>query len=77
MHVLRFFEVIAAGCLLATVPEPAFAYIDPGVGSLVFQGMIAGLVTIAAGWTALKAKIRALIDRKSAETKAEDTTISQ
>ncbi len=27
------------------IPEPAFAYIDPGLGSLIFQGAIAAFVT--------------------------------
>ncbi len=47
-------------CLIA---EPAYAYIDPGMGSLIFQSALAGFVTIAAMWAGLKDKIRTIFSR--------------
>jgi hypothetical protein len=77
MHALRIVEIATAAALLASVPEPALAYIDPGLGSLLFQGMIAGLVTVAAAWTGLRAKIRSLFQKKAPETDAGDKPVSQ
>jgi hypothetical protein len=38
--------------------SPAHAYIDPGIGSIIFQGLLAGLVTVAAFWRTLKQKVQ-------------------
>jgi hypothetical protein len=47
------------------IPAPAYAYIDPGIGSLIFQSLLAGLVTVAALWGGLRAKLAALFARRS------------
>ena len=45
-------------CLSALFPVSAFAYLDPGTGSIVLQGLIAGLaaaaVVIKAYWYKIK-----------------------
>ena len=33
--------------LLASIATPAYAYLDPGTGSLILQGLIAGLAMIS------------------------------
>ena len=44
-------SVVFALCLLVSVPEPVFAYIDPGTGSMLVQVTIGA---IAAGLTLCK-----------------------
>ena len=44
-------SVVFALCLLISAPEPVFAYIDPGTGSMLVQVTIG---TIAAGLTLCK-----------------------
>ena len=48
--------------------SPAYAYIDPGVGSIVFQGLLAGLITMLAFWRNLRLKIRNFFSSKSDES---------
>jgi hypothetical protein len=38
--------IIFLGCMLFTVQE-AYAYLDPGTGSMILQGIIAGVATVA------------------------------
>jgi hypothetical protein len=57
MKTLRASEVVGFAVLAILIPQPAFAYIDPGLGSLIFQGLIAAFVTVAAAWAGLKMKI--------------------
>jgi hypothetical protein len=50
---------IAVFAVLAfLIPLPAFAYIDPGLGSLIFQGAIALFVAAAGAWAAFRMKLR-------------------
>jgi hypothetical protein len=63
MKALRASEVVVFATLAMLIPEPAFAYIDPGLGSLIFQGAIAAFVTIAAAWAGLKMKILAFFGK--------------
>jgi hypothetical protein len=37
--------IAASACILTILPTAAFAYIDPGTGSLLVQGAIASFVT--------------------------------
>jgi hypothetical protein len=47
--------------LVAVTPSPAWAYVDPGTGSYLFQlaaaGFLAGLFTIRRYWDAVKARL--------------------
>ena len=47
---------LAVFYLLLFTPR-AFAYIDPGTGSMILQALLAGLVAILAFWKQLCAKI--------------------
>jgi len=53
--------VLALG-FLATTPSNAWAYVDPGTGSYLFQlaaaGFFAGMFTIRQYWGAVKARLR-------------------
>ena len=57
------------GALLAIWPEPAYAYIDPGLGSLLVQSLVAGFLAVGAAWIGFKMKVMSLFDRwKGKET---------
>ena len=43
----------------------AHAYIDPGIGSILFQSAIAGLITLLAFWQRLKVMIRQFFSKKN------------
>ena len=47
----KVLEVAALASVVATVSSPAHAYLDPGTGSFVLQGLLA---TLAGGAVALK-----------------------
>jgi hypothetical protein len=61
----RFFVFLG----LLTFSSPAWAYIDPGTGSLILQGLIAAFATTAAAislyWRRLKDMWRSLISLMS------------
>lgn len=47
-------------CLLlfgVLAPSPAHAYLDPGTGSMILQGLAAGLVAVLAFWSRLRVAI--------------------
>jgi hypothetical protein len=52
--------------------DPAFAYLDPGTGSIILQGLLAFFATvIAAGsfyWQRIKDKLNSLFSRKQPST---------
>lgn len=52
------------GALVAGLPQPAHAYIDPGIGSLIFQSLVAGFVAVAAAWAGFKMKIQDFFERR-------------
>jgi len=51
--------ILAATCALLSIAVPAMAYIDPGTGSFLIQGIIAVVigagVTLKVYWTQLRA----------------------
>jgi len=60
---------IFVALLILCVPSKAYAYIDPGTGSMILQGLIAGLMgvlfTIKIYWTRIKSFFfRPKIDEK-------------
>lgn len=65
MKAIRTSEVVFFAVLATLIPQPAFAYIDPGLGSLVFQGAVAAFVTVAAAWAGFKMRIRTFFGRAS------------
>lgn len=65
-------SAIAALLMLAALPQDAAAYIDPGTGSLLLQGLIAGLaagaVVLRGYWYRIKAFFRG--DKREAKPEA-------
>lgn len=63
---LRRLRAACAGALLglALVPRDAAAYIDPGVGSMIVQGLIAALVGSGLALRLRWRKIRERLSRK-------------
>ena len=53
--------VITTFCVLLIFPQPAWAYLDPGTGSLILQSVIAGIAgALVAGrfyWDRIKSYI--------------------
>jgi len=42
---------------LAVLPSPAFAYIDPAVGSMLFQGIVGAIAVAGTAWYTLRQKL--------------------
>jgi hypothetical protein len=64
------FELLLVACSLLLVSTlPAFAYLDPGTGSLVLQMLVAGALTAAASirffWSRIKDFVRRLFGLKT------------
>ena len=49
-------------------PAEAQAYIDPGTGSLILQGLAAAFVSSMVFWRSLREKIKTFFLRKPAES---------
>ncbi len=68
---------VAAITLLFVSPRNAYAYIDPGIGSLVLQSVIgaalAGLLIIKLSWRRIRDGVRSLPRRKSGESQKKAT----
>lgn len=62
-----FFAVMYA----AVFTKPAYAYLDPGTGSLLLQGLIAGVAAVGAAgsmyYQQIKAKFKRMYSKKAAE----------
>jgi len=62
--------VVLAACFVA-VAKPAYAYIDPGTGSLVIQAVLAAVLTVGATvkvfWHQIKEKYRKLFGKDEQE----------
>ena len=50
-----------SGLISIMLAEPAYAYIDPNMGGLLFQILAPILLAIAAAWSLLKTKLTAFI----------------
>lgn len=70
---------MTAGVLFATavglvagslMPASAYAYIDPGTGSLVFQWVIAGVVAASFVWKTLAGRVSAVLRRRRSDDDA-------
>ncbi|HUS97937.1 MAG TPA: hypothetical protein VMX97_14515 [Hyphomicrobiaceae bacterium] len=48
-------SLIAATAVI--VPSPAFAYIDPAVGSMMLQGIIGAIAVAGTAWYTLRQKV--------------------
>lgn len=54
---------IRIALLLALSPTAAFAYFDPGTGSLLIQAAIGGMAAVVVFWGNVKTYTRALFTR--------------
>ena len=68
---IRATEIGVFVVLATLIPQPALAYIDPGIGSLIFQGAIAAFVTVAAAWTGFKHKVLNLFGKNQDSTNSD------
>lgn len=62
--------VIFFGLLM---PEPAYAYIDPGLGSMLLQGFAAGAISLIVFWRGLRRKIVAFFNKNDQEKNDSDS----
>ena len=53
---------------LISYTSPAYAYLDPGTGSLLFQGLIAGLATIISVLSIYWQKVKSFFVKKELDT---------
>jgi hypothetical protein len=60
---MRFFILF----FLAMTPLSAHAYLDPGTGSLIIQGIIAALVPVVAFWRSIKMFLIRLFKREKSD----------
>ena len=57
---------------LALIPTPAFAYIDPAIGSMVFQAFVGAIAVAGTAWYTLRQKVTEFFKgSKVANTSAE------
>ena len=70
--VFRMIQYICASLLLLTASQQAAAYLDPGTGSMILQGLIAGVAvagfTIKSYWY----KIRAFFGKEASTSLLDD-----
>lgn len=57
----RFGWITVGTCMLFFVPQPAFAYIDPGTGSMILQLLLAGLAGAALFLRSYWAKVKKIL----------------
>ena len=67
-------RLIAVTILALLVSSPAYAYLDPGTGSMLVQALVAGLAVAAAAVAAFWTRIRQLFPgrRKPADPERRD-----
>ena len=57
----------SVGFLIFAFSAPAYAYIDPGIGGIIFQGLIAGMIVAGVYWRLLKIRVLQLFGKKKEE----------
>lgn len=57
--------------------NPAYAYLDPGTGSIILQGLIAGLLAIAAAGGAFWQRIKSFFAKLSSSEKSSKKNTSK
>lgn len=55
---MRFKVAITATLALAAATTPAFAYLDPGTGSMLLQGLIGGIAAASAVLSVYRQKVK-------------------
>ena len=69
-------RLITVTLFVLLVSSPAYAYLDPGTGSMLVQGLVAGLAVASAAVAAFWTRIRQLFSgrRKPADPEHTDAT---
>ena len=67
---IRF--AIWSGAILAIMTQPAYAYIDPGLGSLLVQSVVAGFLAVGVAWAGFKMKVMSFFDRRKNGSKPKE-----
>lgn len=62
-------KIILILLLLNLFSTNAYAYLDPGTGSIMLQGLLAGLLVIGAFWRNLIAYIKGFLNKKGNDNK--------
>lgn len=57
--------IYCCAIIIFLFPTIAFAYIDPGTGSIILQGLAAAAIAVAAFWGRIKNIILSLFTKKS------------
>ena len=67
---------VAGGIVAAANSAAVFAYLDPGTGSIILQGLLAGIAAVVAAgsvfWHRIKSRFTSLFPRK--KSPATDST---
>ncbi len=56
--------ILLAVSLVLLLPTPAYAYLDPGVGSMMLQGLAAAVIGLGLFWRRILAKLKDIFQRK-------------
>lgn len=68
----RTWAAVAAGLFAATHTPTVLAYLDPGTGSIILQGLLAGLAAAAAAgsifWGRIKSAFGSMFARKDTQS---------
>ena len=68
--------LLATACIALCLPHHAYAYLDPGTGSIIIQGLIAsaaaGLVVVRTYWHRLKGFYKKSPEGNSSDGKDDD-----
>lgn len=60
-------RIALLGASLSIMPSPAFAYIDPAVGSMIFQGIVGAIAVAGTAWYTLRAKVAEIFQGAKAQ----------
>ena len=66
---LRFLCLIVG---LISYTSPAYAYLDPGTGSVLLQGLIGGIAAVMAFLSIYWQKVKAFFSKEKADTDTAD-----
>ncbi len=67
-------KVALAATAAILLPTPAFAYIDPAVGSMMLQGVLGAIAIAGTAWYALRQKVGALFATAKAAISARSSS---
>jgi hypothetical protein len=65
-------RLITITILVVLVSSPAYAYLDPGTGSMLVQGLLAALAVASAGIVAFWTRIRQLFSGRKSPNRPAD-----